>query len=384
MSIIKKNANFWLKLKNRKGLRFRVKPAYRTGRPGMTVMGTGFPIGSGMTDGGAWAPKKARTTAMPILALAPMAGITDSAFRQVCKKYGADVVYTEMISADGLFYDAKKTLAMLDFHKSEQPAVIQLFGKEPSKFTKAAQLAEQAGFAGIDINFGCPAKKVAGRGGGVTMMRDLNKCRQIIEATLAGTSLPVSIKLRTSIKKSADPSQAQDDKAGVVTSLDFLKAMKGLPLAAVMIHGRPYENPFQAEIDYEMIKYCVQYLKVEFPDTVVLGNGGINTPADAKKMLELTGVDGLGLARGLYGKPWLFDQIKKYLKTGKVPEYPPKKIKQVILDHAKFALKSKDTYGLVELRKHLLWYVSGWPNARELRSRLVKVENIKQIKEALK
>ncbi len=385
MSIIKKKANFWLKLKNKKGLRFRVKP-------GMTGAGTGFPINSGMTGAGTEAPIKFASsktlgrgmTMAPILCLAPMAGITDSAFRQVCKKYGADVVYTEMISADGLFYDAKKTLAMLDFHKSEQPAVIQLFGKDPSKFTKAAQLAEQAGFAGIDINFGCPAKKVAGRGGGVTMMRDLNKCRQIIEATLAGTKLPVSIKLRTSIKKSVDPSQAQDDKAGVVTSLDFLKAMKGLPLAAVMIHGRPYENPFQAEIDYEMIKKCVQYLKVEFPDTIVLGNGGINTLADAKKMLELTGVDGLGLARGLYGKPWLFDQIKKYLKTGKIPEYTPKKIKQVILDHAKFALKSKDTYGLVELRKHLLWYVSGWPNARELRSRLVKVENIKQIKEALK
>ena len=336
MSIVNKKANFWLKIKK------------------------------------------------PILALAPMAGITDSAFRQVCKKYGADVVYTEMISADGLFYDAKKTLAMLKFDKSEKPVVIQLFGKDASKFTKAAQLAEQAGFTGIDINFGCPAKKVAGRGGGVTMMRDLNKCRQIIEATLAGTKLPVSIKLRTSIKKIVDSSRAQDDEAGVVTSLDFLKAMKGLPIAAVMIHGRPYENPFQAEIDYEMIKKCVQYLKETAPEIVVLGNGGINTTEDAKKMMELTGVDGLGIARGLYGKPWLFEQIKKYLKNGKVPEYSQKKIKQVIINHAKFALKSKDTYGLVELRKHLLWYVSGWSHAKELRSMLVKVESLSDLKKILK
>lgn len=143
--------------------------------------------------------RKGREVQQPILALAPMAGITDSAFRQMCRKYGADVVYTEMISADGLYHDSKKTLAMLKFAKSEQPAVIQLFGKDPFKFTKAAQIAEQAGFSGIDINFGCPAKKVAGHGGGVTLMRDLSKCRQIIEAVLSGTKLPVSVKLRTSI-----------------------------------------------------------------------------------------------------------------------------------------------------------------------------------------
>lgn len=343
MSIVNKKANFWLKLKK------------------------------------------------PILALAPMAGITDSAFRQICRKYGADVVYTEMISADGLYYDAKKTLAMLKFDKSEQPVVIQLFGKDPTKFTKAAQLAEQAGFSGIDINFGCPAKKVAGRGGGVTLMRDLNKCRQMIEATLAGTKLPVSVKLRSSIKKSSDSLRAslpdkqnQTDSKEVVTALDFLWAMEDLPITAVMIHGRPYENPFAAEIDYEMIKNCVQYLKAKKSQTIVLGNGGINSPEEAKKMLELTGVDGLGLARGLYGRPYLFEQIKKYLRSGKILTYNQAKIKKVILEHAKFALKTKSTYGLVELRKHLLWYVKGWPKAAELRSELVKVEDLRQIKRILK
>lgn len=309
----------------------------------------------------------------PILALAPMAGITDSAFRRICKKYGADVVYTEMISADGLYHDSKKTLAMLQFDKSEKPIVIQLFGKDDLKFTKAAQLAEQAGFSGIDINFGCPAKKVAGRGGGVTMMRDLAKCRRIIEATLSGTKLPVSVKLRSSIK----------EEGGIVTALEFLQAMDGLPLSAVMIHGRPYENPFAAEIDYEMIQQCVKYLKKISPQTIVLGNGGINTPEDARKMLELTGVDGLGLARGLYGRPWLFDQIKKYLKTGRTPEYDKKKIVKVILEHAGFALQAKDAYGLIELRKHLLWYVKGWPNAKELRSGLVRVEKIRDIEKIL-
>ena len=289
----------------------------------------------------------------PILALAPMAGVTDSAYRQICRKYGADVVYTEMVSADGLYYDSKKILEFLKFAKSEHPVVIQLFGKDPSKFTKAAQLAEKAGFDGIDINFGCPAKKVAGHGGGVTLMRDLNKCQEIIEAVLKGTKLPVSVKLRSSIKNG--------DK--IVTALDFIRYMKDLPIIAVMVHGRPYENPFSAEIDYEMIKS----VKKEFKG-IVLGNGGINVPTDAKIMLEKTGVDGFGIARGIYGKPWIFQQIKDYLKNGKYQKFDKAKIKKVIIQHAEAALKAKDKHGLIELRKHLLWYVKGWENAKEMRS----------------
>ncbi|MFA5021223.1 MAG: tRNA-dihydrouridine synthase, partial [Patescibacteria group bacterium] len=347
----------------------------------------------------------------PIIALAPMAGITDSAFRQICRRSGADVVYTEMISADGLYYDGWKTLAMLDFDKSEQPAVIQLFGKDPSKFTKAAQLAEQAGFSGVDINFGCPAKKVAGHGGGVTLMRDLPKCRQIIEAVLAGTRLPVSVKLRTSILMSSRAGQGgveefsstarenlnlkilnkRDSSAslitasvgmttGVVTSLDFLQFMSDLPLAAVMIHGRSYEKPFDGEIDYAMIKKCVQSARKYNLQLVILGNGGIKTPEDAQKMIEETGCDGVGLARGLYGRPWLFKQCRDYFKQGKYREPSLGQIKKVILEHAQTAFKAQKQYGLIELRKHLLWYVSGWPQAKELRSKLVKVESIADVK----
>lgn len=317
--------------------------------------------------------KKLGRRKKPILALAPMAGITDSAFRQMCRKYGADVVYTEMVSADGLFYDSKKTLEFLKFDKSERPVVIQLFGKHPDKFTKAARLAEQAGFDGIDINFGCPAKKVAGHGGGVTLMRDLDKCKAIIKAVMAGTNLPISVKLRTSINKDN----------GVVTAYDFLKKMKGLPISAVMIHGRSYEKPFDGEIDYGMINKCVQYYKKQNSACVILGNGGIKTPEEAKIMIYKTGVDGVGLARGLYGKPWLFKQCGDYLRTGKYKEMTQAGIKKAILEHAKFALKAKSDYGLIELRKHLLWYVSGWPRAKEIRTQLVRVETLADIKRAI-
>lgn len=301
----------------------------------------------------------------PILALAPMAGVTDSAFRQICREQGADVVYTEMVSADGLFYDSKKTLSLLKSNKTERPVIVQLFGKYPEKFAKAAKVCEEAGFDGIDINFGCPAKKVTAHGGGVTLMRDFKKCRKIILAVLSGTKLPVSIKIRTSIKNG-------DRK---VTALNFIKKIKDLPLSAIMIHGRSYENLFSGEIDYQMIVK----VKKEFGG-IVLANGGINTPEDAKKMMALTGCDGLGLARGVYGRPWLFKQIKDFLKTGKYEELTRSQIKKVILSHAALARKEKGEHGLIELRKHLLWYVSGWKNAKAIRSELVKVENIGQIK----
>jgi len=300
-----------------------------------------------------------------------MAGVTDSAFRQMCKGYGADVVYTEMVSADGLYYDSKKTLELLRFSKNEKPVVVQLFGKHPEKFTKAAGVCEKAGFDGIDINFGCPAKKVAGHGGGVTLMRDLNKCREIVEAVLAGTKLPVSVKLRSSINKL--------DGKGKVTALNFIKKMKDLSITAIMIHGRTYEQPFAGEPDFKMIKKA----KTLFGG-VVLGNGGIDNPEKTKEMMDKAGCDGLGLARGLYGKPWLFRQCKDYLKNGKYNELEFEDVKKTMIDHAKLALKSKGDHGIVELRKHLCWYISGFSGAKELRSKLVRVENVKDIKDILK
>lgn len=300
----------------------------------------------------------------PILALAPMAGVTDSAWRQICREQGADVVYTEMVSADGLYYDSKKTLDLLRFSRQERPVVVQLFGKRLETFVKAAQICERAGFDGIDINFGCPAKKVVAHGGGVTLMRDLNHCRQIIEAVLSGTKLPVSVKIRAGI--------------GNVTSLDFVKAIKDLPIATLMIHGRYFKNAFSGPIDFDMIKK----VKKSFPG-IVLGNGGINTPEDALDMLKKTNVDGVGLARGVYGQPWLFEQSRQLIKKGKYTGISQKEIKKVIFHHAQLALKSKGDHGLIELRKHLLWYVSGWPSAKKMRQDLVKVSDLGDVKKIL-
>jgi len=306
----------------------------------------------------------------PILALAPMAGITDSAFRQICKKYGADVVYSEMISVDGLHYQSARTVKMLEYSKKEEPIVFQLFGKKPEFFISAAKLIEKKGGAGIDLNFGCPAPKIYKYGGGVKLMRDLDLCYEIVKATCQAVKIPVSVKLRRSIKTL--------DKKKEITALDFINKIKDLPVSAVMIHGRSYEQGFKGEPDYAMIKKVKQKFL-----GIVLGNGGIYNPELAKSMLDKTKVDGLGLAQGVLGKPWLFQQIKDYLSQGKYEKFTSAKIKKIILEHSRLNYKLKGKRGIMEMRKHLGWYVKGFAGAAEIRKKLMQVETLSAIKKIL-
>jgi len=301
-----------------------------------------------------------------------MAGISDSAFRQLCYSFGADVVYTEMTSIDGLYYKGKTTLELLDFnHKKEGKVVLQLFGKRPELIKKAVERVEEAGFDGIDINFGCPAKKVVAHEGGITLLRDLNLAQEIVHATVESASIPVSIKTRISINKK--------DQTGKITVFDFLDKIKDYNVSALMLHGRTYEQGFSGSIDFDSIKLAKEKFK-----GVVLGNGGLNTPEDIKEMLDKTGVDGVGLARGLYGKPWLFKQINDYLQNGKYSEFDLEQIKKVALKHAKLLSKSKNDKAFLEIRKHLCWYLKGFPGASDWRAKLVRVENLSDVKKTLK
>lgn len=330
----------------------------------------------------------------PIIALAPLAGITDSSQRQICKYFGADVLYTEMISSDGLYYDSKKTLEMLKLTKKEHPVVLQLFGKDPEKYKKAARIVEEYGFDGIDINFGCPAKKVVAHSGGVSLMRDLDKCREIVEAVLSSTSLPVSVKIRIGINKIKDEKSEDNmvdfnldkDKKNTITAMDFVQKIKDLPISAIMIHGRTYEQKFSGEIDGKAIKDIVDfYNKYKGKDRpIILANGGIMTPEDAKNALKSTTADGLGIARGIYGKPFIFSQIKSYLETGSYEETDFDLIKKAILKHAEFLFKDKKKSAHLEFRKYLLWYTKGIKNIGSLRSEMVSIKDIKDIKKVIK
>jgi len=302
-----------------------------------------------------------------IYALAPMAGVTDSAFRQICKSFGADVVYSEMASVNALVYSPKKTLEMLKFSKVEQPYVVQLFGSELKNFIKAVKIVEKKIKPdGIDINFGCPVPKVARQKAGAELMKDLKLSREIIQSVVRticelSLQLPVSVKIRS--------------QAGQVSALDFLKNIKDLDVKAVMIHGRSLGQGFSGPVDCQIIKDAKKYFK-----GVILANGGVKSYEDAQELLKKTNAHGVGIARGALGRPWIF----KAASTGQSVERAPKPIFKIALKHAKLAQKLKGQQGIIEMRKHLCWYVQGLPGARELRKNLVKVESMGDIKKVLK
>lgn len=316
-----------------------------------------------------------------------MAGITDSAYRQICRKYGADVVYSEMASVSALFYKPQKTLELVKFEKSERPYVVQLFGKDPTHFAKATRIiseivkparnasrSDAGGPDGIDINFGCPAKKVFGHGSGCALMMQKELAREIISAVCENTDLPVSIKIRAGVKNS--------------TALEFIEHTADLPYSAIMIHGRTYEGGFSGPLDFKLI----EKIKKMFPEKIVLANGGINSAEDGAKILhDHPLLDGLGIARGAWGRPWIFEEIKENIikcrdrsRPVLTKEYDFAHIKKIMLLHAKLIYKDKGQHGLFEIRKHMSWYVKGFPGAGDLRRKLVMAESLGEIKEILK
>jgi nifR3 family TIM-barrel protein len=337
----------------------------------------------------------------PILALAPMAGITDSAFRQICRAHGADVTYSEMASVSALFFKPGKTLELVRFNKYERPYVVQLFGNNPEHFATATRIiTKEVKPDGIDINFGCPAKKVFRHGSGCALMPQIELAREIISAVCDNTKLPVSIKIRAGLKD--------------FNALEFIEKTKDLPYCAVMVHGRTYEGGFSGAVDWEIISK----IKEIIPEKIVLGNGGITSPEDALEVLQkYPNLDGLGIARGAWGKPYLFEQIKKMtehchpehnhchpelvsgshdkttntddlnrfrIKSGMTEIYDFKKIKKIMLAHAKLIYTDKGEMGKLEIRKHLVWYIKGFPGAADLRQKLVRAESLAEIKEILK
>lgn len=335
-----------------------------------------------------------------IYALAPMAGVTDSAFRQICKSFGADVVYSEMASATALAYAPKKTLELLQSDKKEAPYVIQLFGSNPKHFEQAVKLlTDKKQIAklritnyqlpqGIDINFGCPVKKVQKQGAGAVLMDNKRKAREIMKTVINNTDLPVSIKTRTAV--------------GKTDVLEFLEYINDLDIKAIMIHGRTFAQGFSGPIDIEIIKKARKFF-----NGIILANGGVGliphlhlrqgfggqaghllgkerrnksmVKEYAEWLLDSTKADGIGIARGAMGRPWIF----KAVRTGQDIERSPKAIYKVAIKHAELVEKQKGEQGIVEMRKHLCAYVQNLPGARKMRERLVKVNSLDEIRKIL-
>jgi len=314
----------------------------------------------------------------PILALAPMTGYTDPAFRLICLQNKADVVYTEMVSVEGIWRKNAKTLKMLRFLPNEKNVILQLFGSRPKSFKKALQVINDyynstrsfnslrsarddiSALSGIDLNFGCPARKVTKTGAGALLMNNKKLAREIIQTVLKNTKLPVSIKIRSQVKNTS--------------AIEFVEFIKDLPISSLMIHGRSLKQGFSGKINFEIIKKVKQLL----PEIPVLANGGINTVEDAKNILEKTNADGIGIARGALGNPFIFDQIKKYSKNKKYKITTQEQIKKTITQHSELFLKYNKN--LIPLRKHLLQYFKGQKNASEIRQKIIKIKTLKELK----
>ena len=224
-----------------------------------------------------------------IVALGPMAGVTDLPFRTLCKECGADLIYTEMVSAKGIMYNNKNTEALLRVEESERPVALQLFGEDPKIMAEQAKRIEERNFDILDINMGCPVPKVVNNGEGSALMKTPEKVGEIVHAVSSAISKPVTVKIRKGFGK-------DDANAPIVA-----KIAEEAGAAAVAVHGRTREQYYSGKADWEIIKQVKEAVKIP-----VIGNGDIFTPQDAKRMLEETGCDGVMVARGVQGNPWLF------------------------------------------------------------------------------
>ncbi len=289
----------------------------------------------------------------PIYALAPMAGVTDSAFRQICKKFGADLVYSEMASVTALVYAPEKTLKMLKFDTKERPYIVQLFGSNPKHFHRAIQIIqEKIKPDGIDINFGCPVPKVAKQGAGAELMRNLDLAYKVVKSAVETSNIPISVKTRA--------------RVGEINVLQFLDKINNLNVAAIMIHGRSLSQGHRGEVDFSIIRKARNYF-----GGVILANGGVKDFESANLMLAKTKSDGLGIAQGSLGRPWIFSEVKNGIKTN----YEPKEKVKIALKHIQLVEQIKGKQGVVEMRKHLCWYVHKMSQSRKLREQLIKINN---------
>jgi tRNA-dihydrouridine synthase B len=304
------------------------------------------------------------------LFLAPQAGVSESPFRRLCREYGADVVVSEFVSADGLCRGSEKTRGYLRFHDDERPIGIQIFGSEPAVMADAAaRVAEWYAPDFIDINFGCPVKKVVKRNGGSGCLRDLRLVEDITRAVADATPLPVTVKTRSGFDEGTrDPVgiglRVQDSGARMIT-----------------LHPRTRADMYGGQARWQEIRALVEAV-----DIPVVGNGDIRTGADALRMKETTGCNGIMMARGTHGAPWLFRQTKAALNGEPVPPDPdvPERFR-VCLRHARNAMEfgGDPERAVVEFRKHLGWYTKGIPNGKALRGKLFRVKALEEMEALL-
>ena len=292
------------------------------------------------------------------LFLAPMEDVTDASFRYICKEFGADVMYTEFVSSDGLIRDARKSLEKLKTFPYERPIGIQIYGHIPEAMVEAAKMAEGAQPSFIDINFGCPVNKIANRGAGSGMMRYPDKMVDITRRVVEAVKLPVTVKTRL----------GWDENSKIIVEL--AEQLQETGIEALTIHGRTRAQLYKGEADWTLIGEIKRNPRMRIP---IIGNGDITTDIQAKEAFERYGVDGVMIGRATYGRPWIFREIKHFLETGE--HMPPLTVEEKVDLAKRHLLKSVEVkgerVGVLEMRRHLSAYFKSLPDFKPIRMKLV-------------
>ncbi|MBP1890877.1 nifR3 family TIM-barrel protein [Clostridium moniliforme] len=293
--------------------------------------------------------------------LAPMAGVTDISFRGLCKEQGCGLVYTEMVSAKALYYGSENTKQLLRISEEEMPVAAQIFGNDPKIMVNVVKeyLNKRDDICIIDINMGCPAPKIVKNGEGSALMKNPELAGQIVREIKEVSSKPVTVKFRKGF---------DEDN---INAVQFALALEEAGADAIAIHGRTRKQMYEGKADWNIIKDVKDNVKIP-----VIGNGDVFTPEDALKMKNLTNCDGIMIARGSMGNPWLFKQIQRILQGEKLKEITPEEKIDMCIRHYELAIKYDGDYKAIrEMRKHASWYIKGLPRCTEVRNVMNTLEN---------
>ena len=310
-------------------------------------------------------PLKIGSVSLPNnLILAPMAGVTDLPFRLLCSRQGAGMCCMEMVSAKAILYQNKNTESLLEIHPEEGMLSLQLFGSDPKILSEMAKKIEDRPFAVLDINMGCPVPKVVNNGEGSALMKNPQLVEQIVSAVVKAVDKPVTVKIRKGFNEAH------------VNAVEIAKIAEAAGAAAVAVHGRTREQYYAGTADWDIIAKVKEAVSIP-----VIGNGDVTDGASAAALLEQTGCDGVMVGRAARGNPWIFSQIAAWLEDGTILPRPDiEEVKRTILYHAQLQLTTKGEYTAIrEMRKHVSWYTSGYPNSARLRQVVNQTENYEEL-----